>query len=522
MISSFNRRRIDMNRFHLCAAILAVAAISVSCEKQPDEGSVSDKQISFSLGHKATKADEKTPDIRTAIIPLDADNASGMHYFLEETVTVLDDFCAPMTKGTPIYTENVHTSLSSFTATGYKFDNDVLTTPAYLADAAFNYYEDKWVHDYPSSPWKEDINSLWFFMRNDAKIAITPSLTTVGKKVYGKMTFEYTSPATAAAQKDIVFAARSVTKEEAKEAKVLFYHALTAVKFRIANDANAMINSVKFTGLKNTGTCTVTPYYGSGWENESNPFESALANSKSADCVVWDASGNGTFTQSFDGIVDFEEPVSGDKPFADSFYAAAADNNLNDEDASLTFWFIPQQLSASVKLEVNYTAAGKTKTVTIDFGDLAKGTFSKYPTWGAGELRTYTLKANEAGITIEDEVEDNVKKNIEITNTGSIDEYVRVAVIANWVNSDGNVVAPCTPALTLNDGWSLNHNDGLYYFSDAIAPNDTATAPFDSYTPPTKPAGADHLVMDIAVQAIEKGDKSSYTAAWAAAAKVTF
>lgn len=461
-----------MKKIFFYVAILATVAMSASCEKEPATNgrTSSANTVSFTLTNKVTKAGEITSEVKTSQILLDIDEETNTAFFLQESVSSLDDFCAPETKGTPIYTENAIDALGGFTAQAYKHTDDQLASSPYLADAEFLYDEEKnmWRHHYETNPWEgvDASESLWFFMRNDADIDATPALITKDNKVLGQMVFDYTSPTTAADQKDLVFAARSLTKAEAKDAKVLFYHALSAVKFRLANDdETTMINSVKFTGLKNSGKCTITPYYGSGWSVDSNPYSSSTASTKSAASAQWKlGSTTGTFSQSFTELVDFEKEGG---QFPASFYEYGKGsnintNNLNDDDASLTFWFIPQELTDNVKLEVNFTAAGKTKTVTLDFGKLAN-----YPTWGAGEIRTYTIAANEVDITVTDSVTSgNIKKDVKIQNTGNVPVYIRAAIVGYWADVKGGFV---------NEVWKpLEH--GTYVWKDTAG--NTISSPY--------------------------------------------
>ena len=116
-----------------------------------------------------------------------------------------------------------------------------------------------------------------------------------------------------------------------------------------------------------------------------------------------------------------------------SWTAAAADHNLNDKDGSLTFWFIPQQLTDAVELKVTFlvktpdTPNGTSITHTIAFG-----TKSNNVEWKAGQLRTYTLMPKDVDVDIFDKMTDLVKSDLHVTNTGNVDEFVRVMLMGNW------------------------------------------------------------------------------------------
>ena len=232
------------------------------------------------------------------------------------------------------------------------------------------------------------------------------------------------------------------------------YHALTGVKFRNGHDndgsTKTVIKSVKFKGLKSYGICTITP------EGEGT----------SKDKVLWEGLSNtATFTMGFnnptydktagadnpDGTVSYGTEEGEVSTFNETTWVdAAADHNLNDEDGSMTFWFIPQTIDESVTLEVTFVVKtpdtpngtevphiiefGKLLTQTEGEGDEAVTTRTE---WKAGELRTYTLKPFDVDVEIFDEMNNEeggglTKDNLHVTNTGNVAEYVRIMVIGNW------------------------------------------------------------------------------------------
>lgn len=114
---------------------------------------------------------------------------------------------------------------------------------------------------------------------------------------------------------------------------------------------------------------------------------------------------------------------------------------------------------------------------------------------------TNTFTPTTADITITDEIEDGVKKNVVITN-GNVRAFVRAKVVANWVK-DGKIVAGWTDNILYNDPW-YEGDDGFYYFPDPVEPNQPVTPTlFGTYTPGTAPVTGAHLVMDIIVQAVQ-------------------
>ena len=523
-------------------AFAAVCALTASCIHTDDLGEdekITKSDIAFVIGSGATKADDSDA-IETEVNRIPFTQIGDQQIFLEERVTLLD---GPVTKGTPAYTENIADLYGTFKAVAY--DEDV--TEVLLDETTFEHRSDKkWAHKYTGTdePWVED--KLHFFMHMPETMTGVKNLAYTSTTI--KFDYDSRSLTTAESQKDLLFA-KSLIKEsdyDAKEgAKVLFYHALTGVKFAIGNDDDdTVITSVQFEGLYSTGKCTITPYYG-GWSGdpESNAesmsskkynSESGVASgSKSYDCVSWTFT-SADYDSSYKPYQEFASSGAtadykkGSYSFPDSFYAAGADDNLNTDNGTRTFWFIPQHLDESVKLTVTYTYKGTEYTQTLDFGKLAKGDNSDYPTWKAGELRTYTIKATTVGISITDKVNGKVKSDVVITNSGTSDAWVRATIIANWCDDEGNILAPWTPDIDdeIDSNWEYNSKDGFYYYKNAVpAGKESEDALFDSYTAPTTPTspeGIDHLEMDIAVQALKKGSYTTYKAAWTAEAGVTF
>lgn len=83
---------------------------------------------------------------------------------------------------------------------------------------------------------------------------------------------------------------------------------------------------------------------------------------------------------------------------------------------------------------------------------------------------TNSMVPGQVPIEIEEDIKDNVKKSITIKNTGNIDAYIRVAVVANKVDKDGNITVGTAPELKLNtEKWQLLP-DGYYYYKGVVAP----------------------------------------------------
>jgi len=348
-----------MRKYLIIAAVAAMGALMSSCQSEKDIETPASQsgEVSLVLGGIATRAEAE--GILTSVKNYEYDlgvAASGEHYTLEETVmdigTLVED--APETRGTPAYTENV-TSVygNSFNGVIYGASSQI------VGDGAFEIYplssKNCWRREIGYDPWERAGGDVTFFLRMPATQAGVSGLTYDYSA--GSIAFDYTSPETAAEQQDILFASRNISKEtyvqEYKDggASVLFRHALTGVKFAIGNNKpgetmQTYITKVVITGLKDSGHAVYVP---AGTEtNSDNNKEFSSASS-----FTWTpGTTTGTFTQEYakEDIVDF---AAGDAVGApESFYKGGADRNLNKADASLTFWFVPQQITNALKMVV--------------------------------------------------------------------------------------------------------------------------------------------------------------------------
>lgn len=129
-----------------------------------------------------------------------------------------------------------------------------------------------------------------------------------------------------------------------------------------------------------------------------------------------------------------------------------------------------------------------------------------------------TFTPAKVGVEVSDHFETvdgkKVKKDVTITNTEDVDAYVRVAVVANWCDSNGNIIAhgedtngnAVTPwndytGIQNAAGSNWTYQGGYFYYNGVVDGNDGVTF-FAEYEAPNAPVGA-HLEMDIIAQAIQ-------------------
>ncbi len=510
-----------MKRSYIVLAVLAMAALA-GCQINeinedvyvPEKG-----EIAFRLADNATKSSSASATVNGAVIPIKSQD--GTQLYLEETITRLDDISyEPMTKGTPAYTENFLELYHDFKAAAYKKDGNSYASLSF-DDGVFEQWRDQKI-------WKRRLGDLtkadfplYFFLRAPydqegstvTNLSYYPNGGTVGEDAKpvpaGGITFTYdgSSLTSATDQKDLLFTSREVTAAEYDDftnknqaIPVLFHHALTGVKFAnfFSNpdedlDVKTYITKVEITGLADGGRCIIKP------RQEGGKYEDdKTGDYSSATVASWDMYTYGedvVYTQTFGESDEIDYPVEGDfgKKETETYKgtytgttwgSAGNKNNLNKADGSLTFWFVPQQLTADVEMTVYYkvyntknpdeTYEGYEDHDTIKFGDLTRKKtettttegeatveYGDYATWKAGELRTYTLKPRYVDVELVDDMTDYVKSNVVVTNNGNVWEYVRVNLIGNWV---GNVQIG-------DNEWA--EDEGTILFGFAAATGDT-------------------------------------------------
>ena len=561
-----------MKKIYFLLAVLATALL-VSCEREKSFGDLTplgENEIGFVLQGVSTRATETLPNVVKGVsIPV-GETSDGESLFLEETIEELNPTLA--TRGTPAYTVNVgklYKTMGVYAeegnfggdATYVRVDGDKMS-PRKDEEEGMGW---RFHHNYDGRPWPDgNDEKVNFFLRMPAT---DDGITEDGLSYDAdakSIAFNYVSELKAEDQKDILFGYTQLSKNDhdgflPNGAPVNMLHALTGVKFRTGNDnsgsTKTIITKVEFSGLAASGHCVITPSSNSvvwsNWGSTGVTFEQEFSNP--------DYSKTSDNTYSY-GNYDAESST-----FGESWYKAAADNNLNDEDGTLTFWFIPQTITEGVQLKVTFCVktpdtsgkeGGGVVTHTIDFGGANENVV-----WKAGQLRTFTLLPKDVGVQIYDTMKDNVKSNLHVTNTGNVHEYVRMTFLGNWYDGDGNIVVgykysgPNDPDLpedadpdemvlpwygaagtggedpygefddtftlgVLPSGSKWVRASGGYYYTEAIGPGvkmDPETqALFQSYTlnnTPTiyvpspehdyrVPAEGVHLVMEVAIQAI--------------------
>ena len=88
---------------------------------------------------------------------------------------------------------------------------------------------------------------------------------------------------------------------------------------------------------------------------------------------------------------------------------------------------------------------------------------------------TNTFTPGEVKTEIKEEFANDIKENVYVTNTGTVDAYIRAQIVINWVDDEGNIVAdPGEGADYKLDMGTINWvegADGFWYYTEKVEPD---------------------------------------------------
>ena len=128
---------------------------------------------------------------------------------------------------------------------------------------------------------------------------------------------------------------------------------------------------------------------------------------------------------------------------------------------------------------------------------------------------TNTFTAAKSKITIEEKTDNGSKSEICVKNEGTATSYVRVKLVCNWVDKDGNVSATPVPAPTItNSDWF--EKDGIYYYKMPVALNGETSNLLKDHpiTQGEAPEGC-HLEVTVLAESIQAAPSTAVEGAWA-------
>ena len=130
-----------------------------------------------------------------------------------------------------------------------------------------------------------------------------------------------------------------------------------------------------------------------------------------------------------------------------------------------------------------------------------------------------TFTAAKSDIKIDEDVTGGQKKSIVVKNTGTAVSYVRVKLVMNWVDENGNVSATPVNITVDYDNTNWFEQDGIYYYKMPVAPDGKTENLLKADSPITepadKPAGC-HLEVTVLAESIQAAPSKAVEGAWTA------
>lgn len=497
-------------------------------------------------GNDVTKCgvSDRLPEEMLFSMPVVADNGDTLR--LTAFLSDMDDIPS---KGTPITSGNIglasgygtfNTSVYQGTDVYESVDDDDNHYPMALVTAAYDGTTD------PSNPcwdltggryyWPEDESRKLTFC-SYAPVACNGVRTAVEWIVPASneisTSFSYTLPEPAVTvpfndaerQQDLLFAIdRNQTRSGRKRngvsyAEVHFYHALTAVRFTRGAELNdCVIKDVTLQNFYGSGDCTFTRNLdGTQYRPEfawTIPASSELT----------------AYTQSFNSTLDADVARADDTDPSNPTQGDPLDPTVRDadpfNDGEYTFMMIPQLLDDNARIVISIE--GRIHPVEFEIGSPDTGNpvnDARLKDWRSYAGKVITIRVESQSMDLvrvkaQDEVAANVKQNVVFRNTGRNPVYLRAAIVANWENADGRILAPYWVGDIRSDAnfvlpsdwdtyWTYCSSDGYYYYNNILPRDCRTTVPLlVSFTAPSAAPSpdADRLDMQLVIQGVDARD----------------
>lgn len=110
---------------------------------------------------------------------------------------------------------------------------------------------------------------------------------------------------------------------------------------------------------------------------------------------------------------------------------------------------------------------------------------------------------------------------VQVKNTGTISAYIRAAVVANWIDVDGNIAASVPEGysydLTCSSGSWAQGKDGFFYYLLPVAPGALTEGSLLTCTVACPEDPEYTLSVEVLTEAIQSTPASAVNEAWSAA-----
>lgn len=143
------------------------------------------------------------------------------------------------------------------------------------------------------------------------------------------------------------------------------------------------------------------------------------------------------------------------------------------------------------------------------------------------EVANNTFVPAQVTSAVVEELNDNVKEDVKIQNTGNIDAYIRATYVVTWKDEAGNVYGGSKPVagvdytITTNvvtkptsDGCWILAQDGFYYWTEKVSPDAMTGILIDCCEYKANAPEGYHLAVEILGSAIQGVPESVVVDNW--------
>ena len=129
-----------------------------------------------------------------------------------------------------------------------------------------------------------------------------------------------------------------------------------------------------------------------------------------------------------------------------------------------------------------------------------------------------TFEYAKVSCEITENFDKTTKSNVQVKNTGTISAYIRAAVVANWIDVDGNIAASVPEGysydLTCSSGSWAQGKDGFFYYLLPVAPGASTEGNLLTCTVTCPETPEYTLSVEVLAEAIQSTPASAVNEAW--------
>lgn len=110
----------------------------------------------------------------------------------------------------------------------------------------------------------------------------------------------------------------------------------------------------------------------------------------------------------------------------------------------------------------------------------------------------------------------NMKSDIAVKNTSTIDAYLRLRMVSYWVDENGDILAKTSPPISvpLNDDGKWFVKDNIYYYKEPVEPGKSTTNLLESKLVVSPDQDGSRQVIEVFAEAIQSLPKDAVGSSW--------